>query len=91
MSHDAEAIGRTDREAPDREATDWLIRLGETDDVAVFEAFETWVTASPDHARAWAEVGAATRLIEAALPGLAIGARPAGDRRRRAARGDRSG
>lgn len=82
MSHDAK-----NADPADRAAIEWLVRLGEAEDATVFEAFEAWVTASPEHAQAWAEVGATTRLIEAAAPQLSTARLFAGERRRRSGRG----
>src|ERR1700742_4800425 len=44
-----------------REATEWLIRLRE--DPGDHREFDAWRAASPDNARAWAEVSQAYDLI----------------------------
>lgn len=44
-------------ESPDEKALQWFVRLRDGDmDAAERKAFDRWLTASPDHARAWAEL-----------------------------------
>lgn len=76
------------REIADRQAADWLIRLRETDDEAVFESFEAWVCATPENAAAWSEIAQTSHAIAAAAA-VPSARRPGHGRIRQAAPGRR--
>lgn len=72
------------RDIADRQATEWLIRLRETEDEAVFESFEAWASATPENAAAWSEV-AQTSLAIAAAATVPSARRPVQGRARQTA------